>query len=42
MNDCCRRENALSFTVNNSSVCADTLLLLMDKIIQSFEGKEIC
>lgn len=30
MNDCCRQQNAISFTVNDSSVCVDTLLLLMD------------
>lgn len=38
MNDCCRQQNTVSFTVNDSSVCVDTLLLLMSKITESFEG----
>lgn len=40
MNDCCRKLNAIFFTVNDSSVCVDTctLLLLMDKLTESFEG----
>lgn len=38
MNDCCRQQNTISFTVNDSSVCIDTLLLLMGKNTESFEG----
>lgn len=38
MNDCCRQQNTISFTVNYSSVCIDTLLLLMGKNTESFEG----
>lgn len=38
MNDCCRQQNAISFTVNDSSVCVDTLLLLMGKNTESLEG----
>lgn len=41
MNDCCRQQNTISFTVNDSSVCVDTLLLLMGKNTESLEGKEI-
>lgn len=38
MNDCCRQQNTISFTVNDSSVCVDTLLLLMGKNTESLEG----
>lgn len=38
MNDCYRQQNTISFTVNDSSGCVDTLLLLMGKNTESLEG----